>query len=86
MTFVNVGTVPASGRTRLAVAPDSSATLIGKKSFRFDSLAPGATQKTTIQMRLEPDAETVTIESIPGSPSLVPAMFHLLPSSTADAQ
>ena len=77
MTLTNVGPVKASGRLRLAAAPDASVRISGPRSYAFKDLAPGATKVITIALRIDEGSELVTLESIPQSRCLVPAMLHL---------
>ena len=77
MTLTNVGSVKASGRLRLAAAPEPAAKIAGQRSVAFKDLAPGATESVMIALRIDEDAELVTLESIPQSECLVPAMHHL---------
>ena len=81
MTLLNVGLVPASGRLQLAAEPGQAAKIRGKQSFAFKNLAPGAKHAETIEVRITGHDETVTVESVPHSPCLVPAMIHLQPKA-----
>jgi hypothetical protein len=75
----NVGRVVASGRLLLAAEPAAAVSFKGKRSIQFKDLAPGASQDESVQIRIRGDVETVTIESLPRSPCLVPMMLHINP-------
>ncbi len=78
MTIRNAGHVAASGSLSLQAMPAASARIVGTRSFSVENLKPGKSVKRKVRLKLNDGEETVTLETLTNSASMVPVMLHIV--------